>query len=320
MRHADRRLRFETLESRLSLDASSDLVGSLLNAQTDSVRAATQQVAPAVQAEGESLLATRPANLDTNGDGHVSPVDALLVINTLIAHGSGPVNGPDTRPPLAPAAPEALQASGGETVTFDPALLAGGDLDPYGCDPVTITLSSQPTSGTARVNAAGHIEYTAPIGTSEEVTVSYIVTNASGVSTAGSFQVTVLANTPPLAPDLTFTTEAGVPYSISIPKIDLDQNTVTHTILTESEDGTLEAQSDGTFLFTPKPGFVGTVTFTYRAFDGHVTSEGTVTVEVVSGAEGESTIDDDLLDALVAEQLGNNRSARDDVFSEFGAA
>ena len=146
------------------------------------------------------------------------PVDALLVINTLIAHGSGPVNGPDTRPPrsCSTGSPSGIWRRNRD---FDPALLAGGDLDPYGCDPVTITLSSQPTSGTARVNAAGHIEYTAPIGTSEEVTVSYIVTNASGVSTAGSFQVTVLANTPPLAPDLTFTTEAGVPYSISILKL-----------------------------------------------------------------------------------------------------
>jgi hypothetical protein len=45
--------------------------------------------------------------------------------------------------------------------------------------------------------------------------------------------------------------------------------------------GTVVLQADGSFVYTPKPGFVGTDTFTYKLTRGGETSpEATVTIIV----------------------------------------
>jgi hypothetical protein len=45
-------------------------------------------------------------------------------------------------------------------------------------------------------------------------------------------------------------------------------------------DGTLQLNADGSFAFTPAPGFVGQATFTYHVFDGANTSASPATVTI----------------------------------------
>jgi len=57
------------------------------------------------------------------------------------------------------------------------------------------------------------------------------------------------------------------------------------TLVAGPTNGTVDLAADGTFVYTPAPGFTGTDTFTYVASDLYGSSEpATVTLEVV--AEG----------------------------------
>ena len=50
-------------------------------------------------------------------------------------------------------------------------------------------------------------------------------------------------------------------------------------------NGVLALNSDGSFTYTPNPGFVGSDTFTYKVNDGSVDSNtATVTIDVVNNA------------------------------------
>ncbi len=57
--------------------------------------------------------------------------------------------------------------------------------------------------------------------------------------------------------------------------------TMTATLVTGPSSGTLSLNADGSFTYKPKTGFVGTVTFTYKACDGNCCSDpATVTIIV----------------------------------------
>ena len=63
---------------------------------------------------------------------------------------------------------------------------------------------------------------------------------------------------------------------------DADGDALTATLVADVEHGTLELAADGSFTYTPDPGFVGVDTFTYRASDGQATSNvAEVTISVL---------------------------------------
>ena len=115
-------------------------------------------------------------------------------------------------------------------------------------------------------------------------------------SFARTFTITVTAApVAPTAADDTFTTEFN--KALTVPASGLLANdfdpdgpalTVTGvTAVSPAGAGTLSVNPDGSFTFTPTRGFVGPVTFTYRATDGGLTSgPATVTVTVAPKPPG----------------------------------
>ncbi len=94
------------------------------------------------------------------------------------------------------------------------------------------------------------------------------------------------SNTAPIGVDDDYSTDEGVALSVDAPGVlandtDGDDDALTATAATQPEHGEVAVAEDGSFTYTPKSGFSGTDTFTYRADDGTDTSDpATVTITV----------------------------------------
>ncbi len=75
-----------------------------------------------------------------------------------------------------------------------------------------------------------------------------------------------------MAADDVYATVAGV-VTVFAPGVlandtDSDDDALTTQLVTDATSGTLVFNSDGSFAYTSEVGFVGEVSFGYRAFDG----------------------------------------------------
>jgi hypothetical protein len=115
--------------------------------------------------------------------------------------------------------------------------------------------------------------------------------NATGTAT---FVWTVLTpNQPPVATNDTATTVGAAPVELVVlaNDSDADGGTLSVTSYTQPDTGGIVTQSGNQLLFTPTPGFSGTVSFTYRVSDGQGgTANGTVTVTVTAPICGTFTL------------------------------
>ena len=82
-----------------------------------------------------------------------------------------------------------------------------------------------------------------------------------------------------MASDDTYTTKQDTPLSVPVGTgvlandSDGDGNAITAVLINLPDKGILSLSSDGSFTYTPEAGFFGSVTFTYRAYDGQLYSE-----------------------------------------------
>jgi VCBS repeat-containing protein len=143
------------------------------------------------------------------------------------------------------------------------------------------------------LNASGGFSYTPAnnfVGTD-----SFGYKASDGIITSPVATVTVtITNIPapnraPIAVTDQFGTEKNTPLNVSAPGVlandsDPDTNSITAVIAAFPAHGQLNLSSSGGFTYTPATDFVGTDSFTYRAFDGITTSAiATVTIKVTNG-------------------------------------
>jgi hypothetical protein len=179
----------------------------------------------------------------------------------------------------------------GVTVTL---ALTANDSDPDG-DTLTVIILTQPTNGTATVNN-GQVGYAPNAGFSGDDSFTYRVSDGKGGAAIATVTVTVIdptvVNQPPSATNDTVETTTGGPITINVTANDRDADgdTLTVTILTPPSNGTATVSS-GQILYTPKAGFSGTDSFTYRISDGKGgNATATVTVTVSGGGSAEQRI------------------------------
>jgi VCBS repeat-containing protein len=111
--------------------------------------------------------------------------------------------------------------------------------------------------------------------------------NAAPTVTTGHV-VTAAANVPPNASDDgPLTTPANTPLGVPAPGVlanDSDPDGGPSSLIarnaSDPANGTVALGADGSFTYTPDPGFTGTDSFTYEAFDGADAATATVTVTV----------------------------------------
>lgn len=161
--------------------------------------------------------------------------------------------------------------------------------DPDG-DPLTFTLQSPPANGTAVVNPDGTFTYTPAVGFVGTDSFTALISDGKGGTAIGTAIITVI-DQPPVAQDLTLTTNVNTPVAGQIPATDPDGDTLTYTLSVPPANGTVVLNPDGSFTYTPNLNFVGTDTFSVLVSDG---KGGTATSNVTIGVPVDGPVTSDV--------------------------
>ena len=155
---------------------------------------------------------------------------------------------------------------------------------------LTVSPVSPAVSGLLSSNPDGSFTYTPNAGFTGTDSFTYRVSDGSLTSDAiATATLVVAANAAPVTqPDSFSVNRNGIlspTASRNVLTNDTDVDTLTASLVT-APGGSLTLNGDGTFTYTPTPGFTGTDSFVYRASDGSLSSLGTafITVKSVSGA------------------------------------
>lgn len=141
--------------------------------------------------------------------------------------------------------------------------------------------------GTVNINANGTFTYTPETGYSGPDSFTFrvndgIVTSANATVTV---QVGAAINHPPVASPSNISVATDTTFTGSLTATDSDGDPLTFSLgTTAAAHGTVTINPDGTFLYVPASGFIGTDSFSFKVNDGTVDSA-EATVSIVIGAQ-----------------------------------
>jgi VCBS repeat-containing protein len=161
-----------------------------------------------------------------------------------------------------------------------PGVLVNDD-DPNG-DPITAQVVTDPSHGTLSLAANGGFTYQPRLLYLGSDSFTYRVSDGSLWSDPVTVTLGVF-NTTPAASDDSATTLHDTATGGNLLDNDSDANghALTAARVGDVVNGTVSLSADGSWTYSPNPGFVGTDSFTYRASDGAATSNlATVTITV----------------------------------------
>jgi hypothetical protein len=173
------------------------------------------------------------------------------------------------------------------------------DSDPDG-DTLAIQNFTQPAHGTVS-QVAGGLRYTPAGGYAGADSFNYTITDGRGgtATTAVSLTVESPVNRPPVAASDSYAVTENQTLSRSAANGvlandgDPDGNTLIAQLVDGPDHGSLSLNSNGSFDYIPTTNFVGTDSFSYRAFDGAAASGAVVVSITVDAASGLGTPGDD---------------------------
>ncbi|HVT77629.1 MAG TPA: Ig-like domain-containing protein [Acidimicrobiales bacterium] len=171
-----------------------------------------------------------------------------------------------------------------------PGVLAN-DADPEG-QTLEAFATSTVANGTATLTAGGGLTYTPANGFSGDDSFTYQACDPHGGCATATVTITVIPDGAPLAVDDRFTVDSYATLNVRAPGTlqndsDPDGDTLQAVLVRAPLHGTVVFHSDGSFAYTPKFGYHGNDTFTYRADDGRRSSNtATVTIAVGCGENG----------------------------------
>ncbi len=145
-------------------------------------------------------------------------------------------------------------------------------------------LVAGPAHGTLTLEANGAFVYTPASGYAGGDSFSYTANSGLYVSNVVTASITV--NAAPVAADDAYTAVANTALSIGAPGVlgndsDAEGNPLTAALVAGPAHGTLTLNPNGSFVYTPATGYVGSDSFSYTASDGAaVSNEATVSIAV----------------------------------------
>lgn len=151
---------------------------------------------------------------------------------------------------------------------------------------LTTSLVSDVSHGTLTFNSDGSFEYAPPDAWIGQDTFTYTVSNSFGTSNEATVTIDV-GNDAPVAVDDTFfiAHDQMLSGTVELNDSDINADGLTFVLVSDVANGGLALNSDGTFDYTPAPGYVGPDSFTYQASDGFDLSNiATVTITVYNTA------------------------------------
>jgi len=171
------------------------------------------------------------------------------------------------------------------------------DVDPEG-DEMNITGITQPSHGSATYNA-DYVYYTPDSNYNGADSFTYTIHDGEGGTDTATINMTVTpVNDPPVAYDDYYTTEEDTILTVPEPGMlandtDLENDTLTATLIGDVIHGDLTFYTNGSFIYSPDSNYVGTDSFTYRAFDGVAVSNlATVHITITSANDPPTAYDD----------------------------
>ena len=185
---------------------------------------------------------------------------------------------------------DSLATDVGTALVITPEQLLANDYDAEN-DALSVEITQPTTNGILEFNAAdGTYTYTPNAGFTGYDEFPYVAIDATGVSDTSfvTIAVGVPANTAPTAFEDNLSTDVDIPLTIDYADLvgnDVDPDgpdDLYPFAVSDPAHGTLEYNQDDTLTYTPDPGYVGTDTFVYTAYDGEADST-PVTVTVTIG-------------------------------------
>lgn len=149
----------------------------------------------------------------------------------------------------------------------------GNDEDEWG-DPLTAVLENEPLEGDLSLSSDGALIYTPTLNFHGSMSFTYHATD--GIANSNSVAVTLRvapANDPPLAVADWYMTGRGRVLVVPAPGVlgndtDVEGDDLTAILQGGPTAGGLGLASSGALVYIPGPGYAGTVTFSYRVYDG----------------------------------------------------
>jgi uncharacterized protein YvpB len=139
-------------------------------------------------------------------------------------------------------------------------VLAGTDPDG---DPLTFTVTSPPAHGTF----VGGVYTPAPNYNGPD-SIGFTVSDGRGGSDTGTIAITVTpVNDPPVCSPSSFVVPADGQHTGTLVCTDVDDVTLSYEVVSGPAHGVLVLATNGSFTYTPNPGYFGPDVFTFRAVD-----------------------------------------------------
>jgi uncharacterized protein YjdB len=226
-------------------------------------------------------IATLPSNgtltdLDTttgdvtytpNADFNGSDSFTFTVTDTSGATGSASVSLTIDAVNDAPVAGDDTDSTTEDTPVTTDVLANDSDIEN---DPLSVTIASQPTNGSASVNGDETVTYSPNGDFAGEDSFTYIVSDGTDTDTATVTITVDPVNHPPVAGDDSATTDEDQSVTVDVlaNDSDIDADLLTVISATTPGDGTATINGDGTITYTPEANFNGTDVFIYTVSDG----------------------------------------------------
>lgn len=184
-----------------------------------------------------------------------------------------------------PAAPDAVNdaASVSEDSGANAINVLANDTDANG-DLLTIIAVTQGAHGSV-VNNTTSVSYTPAANYFGSDSFTYTVDDGNGGTDTATVTVTVTnVNDAPVAVANAYSVNQNTVLNVAAPGVlandsDIDGDVLQSVLCSGASNGVVMLNTNGSFTYTPNPGFAGSDSFTYRAFDG-VTNSPCVTVSI----------------------------------------
>jgi VCBS repeat-containing protein len=194
---------------------------------------------------------------------------------------------------------DAYATDQGTTLTVPAPGVLGNDTD-ADHDVLHAVLVANAAHGAVTLAADGSFTYAPSATFFGADSFTYKASDGRDDSNVATVTITVRkVNRPPVAKDDAYTTTRNRAFFIAAPGVlandkDPEGSSLRAVLVQKAAHGVVLLSANGSFVYLPKPGFVGKDTFTYRASDGvNVSNIATVTVNVVKRDKHDKDDDDD---------------------------
>ncbi|HHM04292.1 MAG TPA: tandem-95 repeat protein [Gammaproteobacteria bacterium] len=190
------------------------------------------------------------------------------------------------------AKPLAVNTTSGKPVVID--LVASNS------GAVAAVIASPPQNGTAVLKSDGTVTYTPKADFTGKDSFDYTVSDGDGQNATGTVTVTITAGF--IASTVNANARSG--QAVVIDLIESNNGAAAVEAIGTPRNGTAALNTDGTVIYTPRPGFAGVDSFDYTIRDGSGrTATGTVSVSVSTAAQTATPTDLASLPGLTDQQL-----------------